>query len=295
VVNDHRLPSIDGAFEKVQDGRHGERAMAEINEFLQRVFADQRESPADPTPQTPAYALLAAGKFEEAEAVSRLAVLELEKGNVGLGKNAAVAHLEKVILQSESAALHKQDAAAENHTRLTLLADALITHGIALARLKKGEAAQATLERAIAVAQEAGAPDQAALAALTMIEELEQLSRKTLLSLYEQASAGIIEIRNQKLPWRLIDAAKQIMTSFWGKMDPDRAVDILLAPPSLQEELIRFEEKLIKHVLAQTNGSSSDSASSFPLIQDRLTCIIELRPKPLLKKRTTDRRRSRKE
>ncbi|MEK6280326.1 MAG: hypothetical protein AABN95_08225 [Acidobacteriota bacterium] len=267
--------------------------MREIDEFLQQVLAEKKKLEADPTPQTPAYALLAAGKFEEAEAVSRLAVLELEKGNVGLGKNTAVAHPEKVILQSESAALHKQDAAAENHTRLTLLADALIAQGIALARLKKLLATQATLERAIAVAQEAGAPDQAALAALTMMEELEQLSGQTLLSLYEQATAGMAKMRNRKLQWRLIDVARNIMTRFGGKIDPDRALDILLAPPSLHEELMRFEERLIEHVLAQTNGGLSDSASSFPLIQERLTCLIELRPKPSLKKRTTVRRRSR--
>jgi hypothetical protein len=65
-----------------------------------------------------------------------------------------------------------------------------------------------------------------------------------------------------------------------GEMDPGRALDILLAPPSIQEELIRFEERLIKHVLAQRNGSVSDSPSAFPLIQEPLTCIIELRPKP---------------
>lgn len=76
-----------------------------------------------------------------------------------------------------------------------------------------------------------------------------------------------------------------------GEIDPARALDILLAPPSIQEELIRFEERLIKHVLAQRNGSVSESASAFPLIQERTTCIIELRPKPSLKKRTTNPRK----
>jgi len=48
--------------------------MAEIDEFLQQVLAEQKELEADPTPQTPAYTLLAAGKLEEAEAVARQAV-----------------------------------------------------------------------------------------------------------------------------------------------------------------------------------------------------------------------------
>lgn len=267
--------------------------MAEIDAFLQQVLADQREWEADPTPQTPAYAVLAAGRFEEAEALARQAVSDLEKTNAAL-RNVTVVRSQNVIPKSECPVLHERNSPAENNTQLSLLAEALIAHGIALARLKKWETAQATLERAIAVADEAGAPDKAGLAALTMIEELEQLSRKTLLSLYEQASAGMAKMRNRKLQWRLIDAAKKIMTRFWGEMDRDRALDILLAPPSLHEELIRFEERLIKHVLAQTNGSLSDSASWFPLIQERLTYIIELRPKLPLKKRTTIRRRSQK-
>lgn len=129
------------------------------------------------------------------------------------------------------------------------------------------------------------------MAALTMIEELEQLPGQTLLSLYEQATAGMAKMRNRKLQWQ-IDVARNIMTRFGGKIDSDRALDILLAPPNLHEELMRFEERLINHVLAQRNGSLSDRASSFPVIQEPLTCIIEL--KPSLKKRTTARDPSRK-
>lgn len=53
--------------------------MDETNELLQQVLAHQRELQADPTPQTPAYALLAAGRLEEAEAVARQAISDLEK------------------------------------------------------------------------------------------------------------------------------------------------------------------------------------------------------------------------
>jgi hypothetical protein len=48
--------------------------VAEIDEFLQQVLAGQREWDADPTPQTPAYVLLAAGRVEEAETVAHKAV-----------------------------------------------------------------------------------------------------------------------------------------------------------------------------------------------------------------------------
>lgn len=270
--------------------------MAEIDEFLQQVLADQRAMEADPTPQTPAYALLTAGRLEDAEAVARQAVSDLEKENAALETNIPVLQSENVAPASERAALDEQNSTAENSTQLSLLAEALIAHGIALARLKKLEAAQVTLERAIAVAQEAGAPDKAGLAALIMIEELEHLSRETLLSAYDQASAGMAKMRNRKLQWRVIGAAKKVMTSFWGEMDPDTALEILLArPPSLREQMVSYEGKLMKPVLTQTNASIPGAASLLTLTPERLVCIIELRPEPSLKKRTTVRRRSLKE
>lgn len=226
--------------------------MAEIDEFLQQVLADQREWDTDPTPQTPTYALLTAGRVEEAERVAQKAVSDLEK------EDAAT---------SEGTGFDEQNLAAENNVQLNRLADALIAHGIALARLKKLEAAQATLERAIAVALEAGAPDKAGLGALTMIEELEQLSRESLMSAYERASIGMAKMRNRKLQWRVIGAAKKVMASFRGEMDPDRALEILLARPTSSHEQIVTSEG---------------------------TLIIELSHRVLFKKRTAVRRRSQK-
>jgi hypothetical protein len=268
--------------------------MADIDEFLQQVLADQRELEAGPTPPTPAYAPLVTGRLEEAEAVARQTVSDLEKRNADLMRSVTVVRTGNVVSKSECPVLHERNSTADNNSQLSLFAEALIAHGIALARLKKLEAVQATLERAITVAGAASAPDKAAMAALTMIQELEQVSGQTLLSLYEQASGGMAKMRNRKSQWRVIDVARNIITRFRGKIDPERALDILLAPPNLHEELMRFEERLINHVQAQTEGSLSDSASAFPLIQEPLTCIIELKPKPLLKKRTTGRSRSRK-
>lgn len=268
--------------------------MAEIDEFLQRVLAEQKELDADPTPQTQVYALFAAGKLEEAEAVARQAVSDLEKRNVVLAKNVALVRPENVIPKNELAA--QENSTAENNTQLVLLAEALIAHGIALARLKKLGEAQATLERAIAVAQEAGAPEKAGLAALTMIEELEQLSRETLLSAYEQANAAMEMMRNRKLQWRVIDAAKKVMTSFWGEMDPDRALKILLTPPlGWHEHMLGDEEKSVKQVPNQSDANTPDDASLLTPTPKGPVYIIELRPEPSLKKRTTVRRRSPKE
>lgn len=268
--------------------------MAEIDEFLQQVLAEQKELEADPTPQTPVYALLAAGKLDKAEAVAREAVSDLEKANIVLPKSEALVRPENVISKNELAA--QENSTAEDNTQLVLLAEALIAHGIALARLKKWEAAQATLERAIAVAQEAGAPEKAGLAALTMIEELEQLSRETLLSAFEQANAAMPKMRNRKLQWRVIDAAIKLMTSFWGEMDPDRALKILLTPPlGWHEHMLGDEEKSVKQVPNQSDANTPEAASLLTPTPKGPVYIIELRPEPSLKKRTTVRRRSPKE
>lgn len=174
-------------------------------------------------------------------------VLGLEQEIAELGNNLSVVQSKVLMVKGGSAVLNEQNRTDGINNQLSLLAEALIVHGITLARLEKCDAAQAILERAIAVAQEAGAPDKVGLAALTMIEELEHLTRETLLSAYELASAHMAQMRNLKLQWRVIDATKTVMTRFWGEMNPDRALEILLArPPSVDEKVVCYEGTLIK-------------------------------------------------
>lgn len=56
--------------------------------------------------------------------------------------------------------------------RQSLLAEALATHGTALARLRRYDAALATFQRAIAVCERIGAISRAAHIALAMVQEL---------------------------------------------------------------------------------------------------------------------------
>ena len=62
--------------------------------------------------------------------------------------------------------------ALEKGGEQSLLAEALTTHGIVLARLKHRERAHSALQRAIEVAEHAGDLQSAGLAALTLVEEL---------------------------------------------------------------------------------------------------------------------------
>lgn len=62
--------------------------------------------------------------------------------------------------------------ALEDGGQYSLLAEALITHGRALARLGRYERAHFTFQRAVKAAQQAGAPSRAGEAALAMVEEI---------------------------------------------------------------------------------------------------------------------------
>ena len=115
---------------------------------------------------TRAQVFIAEKKFKEAEAVAKSAVRALDKSG------------------------HQ-----------CLLTDALITYGIALARLKQTERAQFTFQKAIEVAHQVGALNKAGLAALTLIEELEELAPDTLylLGISYQGLAYVIGSRQKDL------------------------------------------------------------------------------------------------
>ncbi|HEV7843175.1 MAG TPA: sigma 54-interacting transcriptional regulator, partial [Pyrinomonadaceae bacterium] len=113
--------------------------------------------------------LLAQKRNSEAEKVSRLAVRTLEKGG-----------------------------------EQSLLAESLTTRGVALARLGKYEESRLTLERAMAVAAQAGDDEGAGVAALTIIEELsERMNTEEMANLYERADGLLANTQNAETLARL--------------------------------------------------------------------------------------------
>ena len=111
---------------------------------------------------TRAEVLIAEGKPREVEALARKAASVLEKGG------------------------HQ-----------CLLADTLITQGIALARTGNNERAQFIFQRAIEAAYKVDALGKAGLAALTLIEEVSELSPTTLQAAYERAREWLAESQNK--------------------------------------------------------------------------------------------------
>ena len=145
-----------------------------------RLFISLRESGnVAQVDETRARALLAQGRNAEAERVARLAVRTLEKGD------------EKCVL-----------------------AEALTTHGTALARLGHYEQARSTLQRAIEVADQAGSLDRAGQAALTMIEELgDYLTAAEMHSTYDRADDLLAHSTDRATLLRLRSCARQVVSA----------------------------------------------------------------------------------
>ena len=207
--------------------------------------------------QTRAEVLLTQGKLKEAEAVARKAVSSLERNG------------------------HR-----------SLVTDALITHGITLARLRRADNARFVLQRAIEVACQFDEYNQAGLAALTLIEELDQLSAATLHAAYQQAREWLAGSQSQEVLLRLNEAAGKVTASARGELSADDATEILLTKPcDLQNRILKYEKTLIKQALAQSNGRVTHAASLLNMSYQALSYIIESRHKDLLKERSPVHRR----
>lgn len=155
---------------------------AEAHEHLdlaRRLFQSIKDSGSlGSLNDTRARVFLAEGRNAEAERTARSAVRMLEKGDA-----------------------------------FPFLAEALTTHGTALARTGQHEEARAALLRAAEIAYQAGDNAGAGLAAMTAIEELsEKLSLDELYSLYERADALLINSQNSSVLNRLRACARLLMS-----------------------------------------------------------------------------------
>jgi len=182
-----------------------------------------------------------------------------------------------------------------------LLADALTTQGIALARLKRSDSAQFIFQKAIEVAHQVGALNKAGLAALTMLEELDDLSVETLYVAYDRASDWLSKSQSQDILLRVNAAARKVIFRSRGELGGEEAaaedpIEALFNKPvDLQSEVLKFEGRVIQRALSKANGSLTRAAASLSMSYQALAYILESRQKDLLKERTPIRRRSRRE
>lgn len=173
-----------------------------------------------------------------------------------------------------------------------LVVDALITQGIALARLGRQERAQFVLQRAYEIAIQIGAFPKAGLAALTLIEAINQLQPAVLQAAYDRAREWLSKSEEQEILLRLNEAASKLASSVRGELSAEQATEVLLSKPSdLQQAMLETEREMIRQALVRTNGSVTHAAQLLGLSYQGLAYIIKARHQDLLKERSPIRPR----
>ncbi|MEK6278717.1 MAG: helix-turn-helix domain-containing protein [Acidobacteriota bacterium] len=203
-----------------------------------------------------AQVLIAQGKLKEAESVMRGAVRMLKKSG-----------------------------------QQCLLAEALTTYGIALARSGKRDQAQFNFQRAMEIGHQVGALNKAGLAALTLIEEIADLAPDVLNQAHDRAIEWLATSQSQEVLQRVIAVTKKIRAN--SSVDDDNASGALLNTRcDLTKEKLKHERELIRQALAKVDGRLTRAASLLGMTYQGLAYIIEKRHPDLLKERSPIRRRS---
>jgi tetratricopeptide (TPR) repeat protein len=217
------------------------------------------------TEDTRAQAFLLEGKYEDAERFARRAVQALKYGG-----------------------------------EQTVLAEALTTHGKALARLNQTHVAKTTLDQAVEIAQNAGNPDRGGIAALTAIEELSNhLSASTLQYYYRTAETLLSNSQNLSIKTRLGECARRVLSVELAEANAvapstSAAYTVTMEPGfSLDTEVLRYEGDLIRRALKESGGSVTRAARLLGVTHQGLAFILNGRHSDLLSIRTPVKRRRR--
>ncbi|MCU1264495.1 MAG: hypothetical protein JWM21_813 [Acidobacteria bacterium] len=193
----------------------------------------------------------------------------------------------------------------------SLLAEALTTHGRALANLERFERSLGQLKRAIAVAEKASDPEKAGLAALAIVEALPAyLPPVGLREFYGQAESLLAQSQAPGAEDRLGRCARAILAlgesrgAGLGKADvaaledgdAGEALEVVAANQkwtgcSLENEVLRYEGELIQRALETASGSVTRAARMLGITHQGLAFILNGRHRTLLTVRTPVRRR----
>jgi len=176
----------------------------------------------------------------------------------------------------------------ERGDQKSLLAEALTTRGVALAKLQRWVEAVASFEHAIDIAEQAGDFEKAGLAALALIEELpERLTEDELCLILERARGFLKYTQNTAILRRLTECAWRAI-SIIHTTRPDWTTF------SLTETLRHHEGRFIQMALEDSGGSVTKAASLLGLPgHQSLNFILQNRHPELLTARTPIKRRRR--
>ena len=179
--------------------------------------------------------------------------------------------------------------------RFCLEAEALVTQGVALARLGRTDYARFIFQQAIQIAHQVNAMNTAGLAALTLLEEVQHLAPEMVQAAYRQAREWLASSQSPDTKLRLADVTDKVVATIQSELSADDATEILLTEPGgLQAQLDKYEGVIIKRALAQADGKVTLAASLLELRYQSLAYKIEHQHPELLTYRTPVRRRPRK-
>lgn len=166
--------------------------------------------------------------------------------------------------------------ALEKGDEPAVLAEALITRGIALARFTQPSAAMECFVRAANVAKMAGDNTSAVRARLTSIEELhEALPPRDLISLYLDAENSLTGMVPAETLTQLRNCAKLTVDAVNSLANPALAKDLVFKG-KLQDEILRYEGNLIRHALDRTDGSITKAADLLGMKHQSLSEMLDV-------------------
>ena len=195
-------------------------------------------------------------------------------------------------LKEAEAAARRSINVLDKSGHANTLAESLITYGIVLARLRNTDQAQFNFQRAIELAHNAGALSTAGIAAITMIEEIDDLSAETLSHAYEQAGEWLSTCQSQELWHRFKVAGKKVVRGL--RSESEDAGNLFNEPCHMETKVLEFEKRLISQALATANGRITHAAKWLAIGRQKLAYIIETRHPDLLTQRSPVHRRSKK-
>src|ERR1051325_2453963 len=180
----------------------------------------------------------------------------------------------------------------------TFLAEALTTHGKALARLQQTQVAKAALDQAVEISQTAGNPDRGGIAAVTAIEELsDHLPVEALQTYYLTAETLLSNSQNVSIRTRLGECARRVLSVALANADAtaEKTTNVppLQAGFSLDSEVLRYEGNLIRRAPEESGGSITRAARLLGVTHQGLAFILNGRHSDLLAIRTPVKRRRR--
>ncbi len=175
-----------------------------------------------------------------------------------------------------------------------LLAEALATHGVALARLGNDARARALFERAIEIASTAGDAEGAGRVKLNIIEELgAKIPARDLVVIYRSANGLLKSSQDPSSIKRLISCA-DILIDILARLDKQdqESIEQSWEGFSFRQHAKASEKMIIERALRDAGGSVSKAAKLLGFKHHQsLISILNGRHNELLKMRTTARKR----